>query len=53
MKSLYKKLAAFQAEVPIVAKRTQGYGYKYADLASVVETIQPLLKKYGLSLIHI
>mgnify|MGYP000072065333 CR=1 FL=1 len=48
MKSLYKKLAAFQAEVPIIAKKVQGYGYKYADLASVVETIQPLLKKHGL-----
>lgn len=48
MKNLFKALASFQQEVPIIHKGTQGYGYSYADLTAIFSTINPLLKKHGL-----
>lgn len=48
MKSLYKSLASFQQEVPVILKDTQGYGYNYADWTAILEVINPLLKKHGL-----
>lgn len=48
MKHLFKALAAFQQEVPVIHKGTQGYGYSYADLPTIFEKINPLLKKHGL-----
>lgn len=48
MKNIYKALASFQQEVPVILKETSGYGYKYADLPAIFETINPLLKKNGL-----
>jgi hypothetical protein len=48
MKHLFKSLAAFQQEVPVIHKATQGYGYSYADLTSIFTVINPLLKKHGL-----
>ena len=48
MKAIYKALADFQQEVPVIFKGTSGYGYKYADLPTILETINPLLKKHGL-----
>lgn len=48
MKNLFKALAAFQQECPIIHKGTQGYGYSYADLPTILKTINPLLKKHGL-----
>ena len=48
MKNLFKSLAEFQQEVPVIHKGTQGYGYTYADLPKIFETINPLLKKNGL-----
>lgn len=48
MKNIYKSLAGFQQEVPVIHKGTQGYGYTYADLPAIFETINPLLKKHGL-----
>lgn len=48
MKNIYKALAQFQQEVPIILKETTGYGYKYADLPAIFATINPLLKKHGL-----
>lgn len=48
MKNLFKKIADFQQEVPVIHKGTQGYGYSYADLPTIFEKINPLLKKYGL-----
>ena len=51
-------LAAFQAEMPIVAKSKTAkvptkaggsYSYTYADLADVTEVAMPLLAKHGLS----
>lgn len=48
MKNLFKALAAFQQEVPIIHKGTEGYGYSYADLPAIFPVINPLLKKHGL-----
>lgn len=48
MKNLYKALADFQQEVPVILKGTAGYGYSYADLPAIFETINPLMKKHGL-----
>lgn len=48
MKNIFKALANFQDECPIIIKNTQGYGYVFADLPEIVEIIKPLLKKYGL-----
>ena len=48
MKNLLKALAAFQQEVPVIHKGTQGFGYSYADLPAIFDKINPLLKKHGL-----
>ena len=48
MKNLFKALAQFQQEVPVIHKGTQGYGYSYADLPKIFEVINPLLSKHGL-----
>jgi len=48
-KKLLKALADFQQEVPVIYKDTQGYGYSYADLPTIFEKINPLLKKYNLA----
>jgi hypothetical protein len=48
MTNLYKALAAFQQEVPVIHKGTQGYGYSYADLPAIFNIINPLMKKHGL-----
>ena len=48
MKNIYKALADFQQEVPVIHKSTEGYNYTYADLVTIFKTINPLLKKHGL-----
>ena len=48
MIEIYKALAKFQQEVPVIHKGTKGYGYTYADLPAIFEVINPLLKKNGL-----
>jgi len=48
MKNLFKAVAEFQQEVPTIHKATKGYGYSYADLPTIFEKINPLLKKHGL-----
>jgi len=48
MKHIYKAISDFQKEVPVIHKGTTGYGYSYADLVSIFEKINPLLKKHGL-----
>jgi len=45
MKAIYKALADFQQEVPVIHKGTKGYGYSYADLPAIFEIINPILKK--------
>jgi hypothetical protein len=53
-----KALAAFQADMPVVAKNKTAkvptkaggsYSYTYADLADITEAAMPLLTKHGLS----
>jgi len=48
MKELFKALAAFQQEVPVIHKGKEGYGYSFADLPAIFEVINPLMKKHGL-----
>jgi hypothetical protein len=48
MKNLFKSLAAFQQEIKVIHKVSQGYGYKFADLPKIFETINPLMQKHGL-----
>jgi hypothetical protein len=48
MKALFKSLAEFQQEVPVIHKGAVGYGYSYATLTKIFEVINPLLKKHGL-----
>ena len=48
MKHLLKSLAAFQQEVKVIHKATQGYGYSYSDLPKIFSEINPLLQKHGL-----
>lgn len=48
MKNIYKALADFQQEVPVIHKDTSGFNYSYADLPKIFEVINPLLKKHGL-----
>ncbi len=43
-----KALSDFQSNCPVLQKSSQGYGYKYADLPSIVQTINPILKQSGL-----
>ena len=49
MKNLFKALADFQQEVPIIHKGTSGYGYSYADLPDTIEIINPYLAKNKLA----
>ena len=50
---LFKALAGFQSEVPVIHKATSGYGYTYADLPDIIEIITPLLQKYELGFTQI
>lgn len=60
--SLTAALAAFQAEIPTVAKSNEatiptkgggGYAYSYADLSDVTAVALPLLGKHGLAWVTI
>ena len=46
--NISKALIEFQSKCPVLEKGSQGYGYKYTDLPSIVSTITPILKKCGL-----
>ncbi len=50
--SIWKAIADFQQEVPIIHKDTQGYGYTYADLSKILQVITPYLKKHNLGFIQ-
>ena len=43
-------LSDLQGELEDVYKSSEGYGYNYADLSSVLYLLRPLLKKHGLSI---
>ena len=48
MKNIFKALADFQQEVPVIHKGTQGFGYSYADLSAIFQVINPYMKKHKL-----
>jgi hypothetical protein len=48
MTNLFKALANFQQEVPVIHEDTRGYGYTYSSLNTIFKTINPLLQKHGL-----
>lgn len=48
MKNIYKAIADFQQEVPVILKETQGFNYSYTDLPAIFKVINPLMKKHGL-----
>ena len=50
--NIWKAIADFQQEVPIIHKDTQGYGYTYADLSKIVQVITPYLKKHNLGFVQ-
>lgn len=43
-------LSKLQGELPHVAKDSKGYGYNYSSLSDTLDTVKPLLVKYGFSL---
>lgn len=47
-KNIYKALAGFQQEVPVIHKGSKGYGYSYASLPEIFEVINPLMAKHNL-----
>lgn len=53
MKNIYKAIASFQQKVPVIHKGTEGYGYSYADLPTIFEKINPLMKKNGLGFVQL
>ena len=53
MKNLFKALSQFQNDCPNISKDKKGYGYKYADLPSIIKTINPILKENNLSFTQI
>jgi predicted transcriptional regulator len=52
MKNIYKAIANFKAECPVIFKDTSGHNYKYADLPKITEVITPILQKYNLEFIQ-
>lgn len=46
--NIYKALASFQQECPVIHKGTSGYGYSYADLPTIFSIINPILQSNGL-----
>lgn len=46
-------LSKAQGELESAKKGEQGYGYKYSDLATVIETAKPILSKNGLAVVQL
>lgn len=42
-------LESVQSELPTMPKNTPAYGYKYADLDTITQTIKPILHKHGIA----
>ncbi len=49
LNELAKALAAFQSQVEMVNKGSQGYNYKYSDLSQVISTAKAILAANHLS----
>lgn len=50
---LFAALSKFQGEIKPALKGKQGYGYKYADIAAVLEAAQEPLARHGLCVTHL
>ena len=50
--AIYAALAAFQSAIRFVGVDSEGYGYNYASLPAIWDTIDPHLKKIGLLVIQ-
>ena len=48
----FKAFAKFQAEALAIPKSKQGYGYKYAELKTILNLVKPLLSQNGLILMQ-
>ena len=46
--NIYKALSAFQQDCPVIHKATTGHNYTYADFPTILEVINPILKKHNL-----
>ena len=46
-------LSVAQGELQDADKASEGYGYKYADLAQVLQIARPILSKHGLSVVQL
>ena len=54
MESFILRVLALQSELKAPKGQTNKFGgYKYRSCEDILEAVKPLLKKYGLSLIHI
>lgn len=49
--NLYQKLAKIRALSDVVRKEKSGYGYKYADITTILANVTAGMKKHGVSLI--
>lgn len=49
IKNIATALMKFQSSCPTILKESKAYGYKYADLPSIMETIKPIMKESGLA----
>lgn len=50
MKNIAMALINAQEELKNPEQNKKGYGYKYADLPSLIDQTKPVLKKYGLAI---
>lgn len=51
--ALSAALSKLQGEIQNLHKDTQGYGYKYVELSSVLDVTRPLCAKYELSIVQL
>jgi len=49
-KNIHEKWIDLLAEMPEKLPMTEGYGYKYVPLPAILNTIRPILKKWGFGL---
>lgn len=52
-KNIYKALADFQSDCPVIHKGTKGFNYTYTNLTDILKVVNPLLKKHGLGFTQI
>lgn len=45
-------MAAMQGDLPVVEKRREGHGWKYADWGDIKREVNPVLQKHGFAITH-